>query len=50
MALGQIVKNRDIVARVEQFLHADRADITRAASDKYIHARQFMPGKDLPQY
>ena len=38
MAFGEIVINRDLMPRVEQFFRANRADVARAAGDKYIHA------------
>jgi hypothetical protein len=37
VAFAEIVENRDRVARVEQFLHANAADITCAACDKNVH-------------
>ena len=37
VALGEVVENRDGVACVEQFLHANAANISRAACDKDVH-------------
>ena len=38
VAFGQIVVNRDGVTGVEEFLDANRADVTRAARDEDVHS------------
>ena len=38
MAFREVVINRDLMAGVEQFFRANRADITGAAGDKNVHA------------
>ena len=45
MAFGEVVVNRDLMAGVEQFFRADRADVTRAAGDKNVHAIGLCIGK-----
>ena len=40
MPLGKIVVNADFMSGVEEFLHADRANISRSAGDKHIHVRE----------
>ena len=37
MAFDQVVINRDLVPRVEQFLDANRSNVTRSACDKNFH-------------
>ncbi len=37
MAFGEVVIDGDFVARVQQFLDANRADVTSAAGNKDIH-------------
>ena len=37
VALGQVVEDRDLVAGLEQLLHANAADVAGAAGDEYFH-------------
>jgi D-glycero-D-manno-heptose 1,7-bisphosphate phosphatase len=45
MAFRKIVKNCDLMAGIQEFLHANRADVTGAAGDKNIHDEKLL-GKD----
>jgi hypothetical protein len=38
MTFSQVVINRDLMTRIEEFFGADRTDITSAAGDKNVHA------------
>jgi hypothetical protein len=42
MAFGEIVKYRDTVSGIEQFLNAVGTDISGAASYKYIHVKKII--------
>ena len=37
MTFGEIIINRDLMAGVEEFFHADGTDITGTAGDKDVH-------------
>ena len=39
VAFGEVVVNRDLVPRVEQFFRANGPDITGAAGDENVHGR-----------
>jgi hypothetical protein len=37
MSLRQVVKHRDLMAGAQQFLYTNRADVTGASRNKYLH-------------
>src|SRR5437660_10056910 len=47
MPFGKIIINGDLMAGVEQFLGANRSDVSRAARDKHIHGRKLEAGTSL---